>query len=90
MNEQTKYDGDERIFSLYLAEVKNTLEPIEIIYFNKWMDEIEPKTINDVDHVVADIFDISVNDYRQFAEQVVDFEESVAEDTELLEWIASE
>ena len=88
MNSQ--YDGDKRIFSLYLAEVMQTLSPIQALHVQSWVTEDRPEVIDDVPDDIARLYDITVDDYRQFALQVVEYEKSLEEDDELQQWIASE
>lgn len=88
MNSQ--YDGDKRIFSLYLAEVMQTLDPIQALHVQSWVTEDRPEVIDDVPDDIARLYDITVDDYRQFALQVIEYEKSLEEDDELQQWIASE
>lgn len=86
----SQYDSDKRIFSLYIAEVMQTLEPIEVMHMNQWLYHHTPEVIGDIPSDIADMYDITIDDYRQFALQVIEFEESLAEDAEIRDWIASE
>lgn len=88
MNSQ--YDDDKRIFSLYLAEVMQTLEPIQTLHVLSWVTEDKPEIIDDVPDDIAELYDITVDDYRQFALQVAEYQKSLEEDDELQQWIASE
>lgn len=85
-----KYDNDKRIFSIYMSEVKQTLDPIEALHLTAWITDKSPEIFDDLTAEIRDLYDITITDYRQFAEQVIEFEESVVEDANVADWIASE